>query len=1601
MSRYTPRNRSARRMGFESLEARVVMSAQSPLAAVASAVVDDQAGAPAAVTLPVEQWVASLNYTQFALVEPQYVPLLSTQQIASIPNSYFLGLMSDSARAALTPVQIQALNTASVRITPLTSTQISWLTTPQVRALSPLDLPYVTAGQVPQLTTGQIASIVDTGALAQWTPEARAALTPAQVQALNVGNIRITLLTPTQIGWLTTAQIQSLPYFDFPLLSAAQVPALTGAQVASIPTTGALAQWSAGARAALTATQVKSLNVAEVRITLLTSDQVAALTTAQVQSLPNYDLPFLNPWQTPLLTAAQIATVVDTGAFAEWSAAARAALTQSQVQALRVANIRITLLTSAQIAWLTTAQIQSLPHYDFPFLNPAQIPALSLAQVSSIPDTGALGQWSAAARAALTQSQIPQLQITKIRLSLLTSAQAGWLTTLQVQSLAQYDFAYLNAWQVPLLTSAQIASIPSTGALAQWSAANRAALTAAQVQSLNVAAVRITLLTPTQIAALRRAQLQSLALDDLPYLNANQIPLLMPSQVSAAAATGQIYSWTAAARAALIAPQVQTLNVGSMGIGFLTNVQVSWLSVPQIQSLKNYEITRLAVSQIPYLSASQIATIIDTVAFAAWTSEARAALTPLQVAALRVANIRITLLTPTQVGWLTAAQIQSLPQYDFPYLHPWQIGSLSIAQVAAIPTTGALSQWSAAARASLTAAQVQSLNVANVSISLLTSAQVAALTPTQIRSLGLYEFGYLSPAQIPQLSATQMASIPNSGYFTTWTAQQRAALTVAQVRSLNVAAVWINRLTPEQIGWLTTAQVQAVRYEDFELLLPWQIPLLTPAQFSTIPTFAILASMPDEVQAKFTREQLLALKPEVFAVYTHLPVPTTPPSGYTPIVDLSRDADGLLTSDHLTHEAAAVFNLVPLEAATHVTIASGAWSNPAVWRNGLVPTAGAKVVISAGTAVQVDRVLTPALKTVRVDGMLWFATHVNTQLVVDTMVVHTNGQLHIGTAANPIAAHVTAQIVIPDSGPIDMHWDPTLISRGLISRGEVRMQGAAVTPYAALSTAPLAGATQLVLAQPPVNWRVGDKLVLTGANPYAAGANTEELVIRAISGTTVTVDPLRYSHVPPTGFGLSMYVANMTRNVIFRAADASVVSERPHMMFMHNPDVQVTGISVTGFGRTDKTKAIVSPPAHHADHTVVLNPSDYNPRARYAIHFHHTGVEPSVAAAVLTGSVVTGSPGWGYVNHSSNVALVDNIAYQVVGSSFAAEDGNEIGLMQGNLSIGNSGSGHHIQAREGNHDWGHGGHGFWLQGPGVEVVKNIAVDSADAAFVYFTASSKTMFDAVNLDDQKLAGGKKVAPVSSVPLARFDGNIAFAAKSGVEVWFHQTMMTDGSSFIDNFTAWGTRLSGVTLQYVGRTAIRNSLLIGDVNLYSGTGVATNRLTQDLLVENTHIDGYAVGIEAAARRATVIDHGRIKAVQAIRIDKGQDTLRNVLIIAPVYEYLTPLQLRGRRGYEIYMTAAFDPRATVNRNFNSLVSQDMIYVIFRDNARAYLHYPEQAADYVAFPSAAVGDFVPSQYRDKTNAQLRAVDGISLGGALLPSNVRSFPLINGFVQFA
>ncbi|MGB7240532.1 MAG: PA14 domain-containing protein, partial [Sulfitobacter sp.] len=560
-------------------------------------------------------------------------------------------------------------------------------------------------------------------------------------------------------------------------------------------------------------------------------------------------------------------------------------------------------------------------------------------------------------------------------------------------------------------------------------------------------------------------------------------------------------------------------------------------------------------------------------------------------------------------------------------------------------------------------------------------------------------------------------------------------------------------------------------------------------------------------------------------------------------------------------EHMALLELVPRSDATHVAIGDGDWFDASTWHQGRIPGDGAQVLIPDGISVNYDGESDASLFTVRVDGELSFATDADTRLEVDTLIVSPTGRLEIGTEDNPVQAGVNAEIVIANNGNIDTNWDPTLVSRGVISHGEVEIHGAEKTSHIAVDDAPMRGDTQIDLSELPDGWQVGDTLVLTGTHKQGwtwdnnqrrvvhVESEDEEVTITAINGTTVTIDrPLAYDHDAPRD-DLSAYVANMSRNITVSSEDGenTATHQRGHVMFMHSDDVDVRYAAFDDLGRTDKSEAAFDVG------TLASVQSDSNVKGRYAFHFHKTGTEDQEAPAIAIGNTVSGSPGWGFVQHSSQANFTQNVAFDVFGAAFAAENGDETGIWSQNLAIRAEGIGYGEAAVKQledlpRHDNGRTGDGFFFAGRLVEASDNIAANTTHG-YVWMTRSAPNGPLSDNLNQPEVAYGADGIRPNQAPINTFSNNEAFGTQVGIiVVKANPAQNHDVRTVMEGFTNWETS-AGVDLGYTSHYTLIDFDLLGTENnapvASAESGYTLGSNTFDIVANGFNIEGFNTGV------------------------------------------------------------------------------------------------------------------------------------------------------------
>ena len=608
------------------------------------------------------------------------------------------------------------------------------------------------------------------------------------------------------------------------------------------------------------------------------------------------------------------------------------------------------------------------------------------------------------------------------------------------------------------------------------------------------------------------------------------------------------------------------------------------------------------------------------------------------------------------------------------------------------------------------------------------------------------------------------------------------------------------------------------------------------------------------------------------------------------------DLDGGVDHDAGSHMGGAALDLVSVEDATHVAVQTGDWTVSTTWEGGLIPDIGARVRIPADIVVRVDSVLTPEFKTVRVDGTLRFATDVDTELRVDTLVTTHTGTLEIGTEETPIDDIVTARLTFADDGPIDRSWDPTLVSRGALLHGRTTIFGAQKLPFSTLAEFPQAGDTSVVLSSEPSGWRAGDTIAIAGTNA-SDPASDETRVITSIENNMVRFEtPLVRDHAAPQT-DLDVHVANLTRNVQF-SSETTERGQRGHVMIMHTNNATIHHAWFDDLGRADK--ALGYDDLEFPDLDPNLSPIELggtNVRGRYSLHFHKGGTSRTSTPAIVNGCVVTDDPGWAYVNHSSHVEFTNNVSHNIVGAAYYTEAGDEIGAFIGNIALRTVNPNMPLlgdeevdpDAREERQDYGFQGDGMWFHGPNVRVEDNVISGASGHAYIWWPeglleraadgSTAKVFHDTDNVPNGELIGppGTRMQ-IMDVPVGSFIRNVAYSATKGIQIFYlHTEFFGDGlhiedgtidppatydaqlrSTFSDS-VVWGIRQVAFGAPYNNRITVERLRVVGD-GAPTLIGVDLGHFMNEfgIVLDNLSVEGCDIGVRITAEGEVSLNGG-----------------------------------------------------------------------------------------------------------------------------------------------
>ncbi len=351
-------------------------------------------------------------------------------------------------------------------------------------------------------------------------------------------------------------------------------------------------------------------------------------------------------------------------------------------------------------------------------------------------------------------------------------------------------------------------------------------------------------------------------------------------------------------------------------------------------------------------------------------------------------------------------------------------------------------------------------------------------------------------------------------------------------------------------------------------------------------------------------------------------------------------------------------------------------------------------------------------------------------------------------------------------------WDPTQLSIGLITMGQLEILGQAKSVMGKLSHDALKNDLSLNLENPPSGWQIGDSIVVSlGGNKNAISNGNEIHEIQNISGSAITItSKLKKNHLGRSEDNLHCYVGNLNRNIVFKSASKDS-THRAHLMAMHNHmNVQIKNAAFLDMGRTDKSKLLDDRLWNTWVEPVVANeyvsalgqecsmlvdaPSNYisNHRGRYSIHLHQLGSTAGSNMAQVVGNVIAGNPGWGITHHSSHANISDNFIYNVTGSALVSEAGDETGFWDNNLII-DVNKGHTFDPYQSSlfyDDYLFSGQGMGMKGRAVVCRGNVIADAnMGVGIVNFNAAINST---ARMDPQALASLRSGFQFNQFPLS---------------------------------------------------------------------------------------------------------------------------------------------------------------------------------------------------------------------------------------------------------
>ncbi|CAL8085254.1 unnamed protein product [Calicophoron daubneyi] len=375
------------------------------------------------------------------------------------------------------------------------------------------------------------------------------------------------------------------------------------------------------------------------------------------------------------------------------------------------------------------------------------------------------------------------------------------------------------------------------------------------------------------------------------------------------------------------------------------------------------------------------------------------------------------------------------------------------------------------------------------------------------------------------------------------------------------------------------------------------------------------------------------------------------------------------------------------------------WSFPEIWGDTKLPKAGDVVEIGPSKEIMLDT-NTPILSMLLINGgVLRFDAEKPVHLNAKNILITNGGRLEIGTEENPHKSKATITLY----GHAREKQLPLFGSKVLaVNNGSLTIFGEPPSPvWTKLAQTAEVGSLEIALIH-PVNWKSGDKIIITSTGTSRTADQNEEHVIHEVGADKLTVilkEPLRFRklgrHKEPEksiDLHLAAEVGLLTRNVLIQGDVENSIpadleqclagDETDHLFIREtcvagNPSEQLGADKHGGhifIGGTKEDDANITVQLANIE---LYNMGQSFRLGRHPIHFHHSG---QLEGSYVRNCSVHRSFNRAINLHNTQDVVIDyNVVYDVLGCAICLEGGSEVrNVISHNLVVGVKASTSHL-----------------------------------------------------------------------------------------------------------------------------------------------------------------------------------------------------------------------------------------------------------------------------------------------------------------------------------